>query len=140
MSKEPMPRFFVEHSQHWLKVNEKNHDEVRYGRFPLGMVRGWIERAESAEQELATTRAALEELRAEWGFVHHSLDWTRPPETGWPNETAERVWNLRAALAAAEGQRNLLAASLREVVEGNGIRSAKTLLAALSNPAVGGEE
>jgi len=38
--------------QEWLDANKKHPCEVRYGSFPLGMVQGWIERAQEAEAEL----------------------------------------------------------------------------------------
>lgn len=36
----------------WLVSNEKKPEQVRWGKFPLGMVQRWIERAIKAESEL----------------------------------------------------------------------------------------
>lgn len=45
-----MPPQLTEKIQNWLDANKKQPCEVRYGSFPLGMVQGWIERAEKAER------------------------------------------------------------------------------------------
>ena len=59
----PLPDYFIAHVVRWLVSNEKHPSEVRHGRFPLGMVRRWIERAEEAEAERNALREALEQIR-----------------------------------------------------------------------------
>lgn len=44
-----LPEHLSKHVGEWLLVNEKNPEDVRWGRFPLGMVQRWIERAEKGE-------------------------------------------------------------------------------------------
>jgi hypothetical protein len=48
----------------WLAANQKSDADVMWGRFPLGMVKMWMERAEKAESELAALRAQLAEREA----------------------------------------------------------------------------
>lgn len=48
-----IPEHLVSASAEWLVVNQKGPDDVRWGRFPLGMVQRWVERAAAAEAELA---------------------------------------------------------------------------------------
>lgn len=48
-----MPIALERHVEDWLDANEINdRNDVRWGKFPLGMVQLWIERAEKAEAEL----------------------------------------------------------------------------------------
>ena len=58
-----LPRYFADHVQHWLAVNEKRRWDVRHGLFPLGMVQRWIERAEAAEADRDSLREELALLR-----------------------------------------------------------------------------
>ena len=46
---DPLPVHLQAHVDNWLASNQQTPDIVRYGRFPLGMVQRWIERAEHAE-------------------------------------------------------------------------------------------
>lgn len=45
----PLPDKHVAYVEEWLNANEKNPLDVKWSLFPIGMVRRWIERAESAE-------------------------------------------------------------------------------------------
>ena len=54
-----LPLLFAEHVDDWLLSNQVGRDAVRWGCFPLGMVGRWIERAESAEQEVARLTEAV---------------------------------------------------------------------------------
>lgn len=68
----PGADYFLQKRLEWLQSNEKKGDEVRWGGFPLGMVRGWIEcaeaaerRAEEAEQALANSRHDAQQFEDE---------------------------------------------------------------------------
>lgn len=53
--------YFLTKRRNWLESNKKLAAEVRWGGFPLGMVRGWIERAEYAEAQVAQLKTVLRE-------------------------------------------------------------------------------
>jgi len=55
--KQAMPAHLAQRSSDWLSSNEKQPAEVRWGRFPLGMVQRWVERAEIAEARLQEAEA-----------------------------------------------------------------------------------
>lgn len=96
------PTHLAEHSSRWLKANEKQPDDVRWGRFPLGMVQRWIERAEQAE-------ARLREVEEERDEAVLDFNGRKASEEG-----AVAILNRerdRATRAEAEVKR------LREVVE-----------------------
>ena len=44
-----LPAGFNQRIDEWLEANQLERDKVRWGRFPIGMVRTWIDRAEIAE-------------------------------------------------------------------------------------------
>lgn len=51
-----LPEDLQKRVDQWLTSNQQYSWEVRYGKFPLGMVQRWIERAEKAESELKGKR------------------------------------------------------------------------------------
>ena len=54
-----LPAAMEVHVTDWLRSNEKAPNGVRWGRFPLGMVQRWIERAQQAEAELNAAKRSL---------------------------------------------------------------------------------
>jgi hypothetical protein len=61
--KQAMPAHLAQRSSDWLSSNEKQPAEVRWGRFPLGMVQRWVERAEIAEARLQEAEKVVEAAR-----------------------------------------------------------------------------
>ena len=66
-----MPMHLQGHIHKWLSVNEKTPSQVRYGSFPLGMVQGWIERAQAAEERVKEIEGEIDRLA---DFASDSLE------------------------------------------------------------------
>jgi predicted nucleic acid-binding Zn-ribbon protein len=54
--KAPLPTELLTAVEAWLSTNRLSPERVRHGLFPLGMVKRWVERAETAESRLAAIR------------------------------------------------------------------------------------
>jgi hypothetical protein len=70
----PMAPQLDEKVKQWLGMNQKTEDQVRHGTFPLGMVQGWIDRAERAEREFVSAKASLGELQSVVSDANLDLD------------------------------------------------------------------
>jgi hypothetical protein len=57
-----MPSHLCEYVEGWLTSNRKQPLEVRWGRYPHGVVGNLLERAEEAEQKLGNIRSSLTAL------------------------------------------------------------------------------
>lgn len=69
-----MPEKLQKYIESWLQSNEMQPDQARHGSFPLGMVNGWIDRAERAEQRLGHIRQIVEGIAPTAGFCSLMID------------------------------------------------------------------